>query len=473
MPLPDSKHLITAELAASSAWKYRPGYAGTRIAEKLLENEFISEPEKSRKLNRQWVELLCHAYDHVPHYRLSWFRNRIRRRQLPELDSLTQIPMLTKAELISRQVDLRATHLMPGHRMSTWSRTSGTTGQPVAVLHSDCSAAMFACLKQRELRWFRFDPMGTHFSIRPGEELALEIDGSKWPDGRLLNLRGWPYLQDIFQTGPAFGFASTNAVEDQLAMLQKVKPDYLLTEPATLENLSMQSLAPDFLNKLRGLQTISQTLTESMRASAAEVFKHAVKQNYGLNEIGLVASMCQHGRYHVHEEHCLVELITDQGIPATPGERGKLVITSLTNSAMPLIRYDTEDSAEMCANNCACGRTLKSFTAVEGRYRRLAQLPPGSYQRFKAVQATINRYARNNPNSVQRYQVCQLQNGEFQIILRCSREAIAALEAKVTRAFNDAHGSNMPPLSFQRNGEFKGLEKRKFQVFYSEYMPAD
>lgn len=463
---------VSSERRAASIWRYRADYSGPKLDAQLLENEFLTHDVRLEKVRQKLIHMLLHSYDAVPYYRKLWFRNRIRRRELSDISDLTRLPTLAKSTLINNVKALQATVLMNDQTHSGYSRTSGTTGQPVEIVHSNTSMEIFPWLKQRELRWFRFDPHGSLLSIRPGEEIARNRDGSRWPDGKLFSAATWPYLHTIFDTGPAKGFTSTSSLDQQLAILESERPDYLLTEPATLENLAMQPLATEFLENLKGLQTVSQTLTTDMRLSITKVFGQPVFQNYGLNEIGLVASMCQHNRYHVHEEHCHVELITEDGRPAKPGERGRLLITTLTNSAMPLIRYETEDTAERADDQCPCGRSLMSFIDVEGRYRRLAQLPPGSYQRFKAIQATVNAYARSNPGAIKRYQVCQLKSGEFHLLIQCNDKALDTLSALVPPAFNAAYtNSPSPSLSLKQNASFRGLEKRKFQIFYSELMP--
>ncbi len=463
---------VSSERSAASIWRYRASYSGPKLDAQLLENEFLSDDVRLEKTRLKLSQMLLHSYDAVSFYRKLWFRNRIRRRELSEAPELTRLPTLSKSALIENIRTLQATTLLSNQQYAGYSRTSGTTGQPVEILHSNTSMEMFAWLKQRELRWFRFDPQGSLLSIRPGEEIARNPDGSRWPDGKLFSATTWPYLHAIFETGPATGFTSTSSLDQQLAVLEKERPDYLLTEPATLENLAMQPLATEFLKNLKGLQTVSQTLTADMRLSITKVFGQPIFQNYGLNEIGLVASMCQYNRYHVHEEHCHVELITEDGHPAKPGERGRLLVTTLTNSAMPLIRYETEDTAERADDQCPCGRSLMSFIDVEGRYRRLAQLPSGSYQRFKAIQATVNAYARSNPGAIKRYQVCQLKSGEFHLLIQCNNKALDALTRLVPSAFNAAYtNSPSPPLFLKQNASFRGLEKRKFQIFYSELMP--
>lgn len=438
----------------------------------LARNEFLDDAERQRHRQQSLQRILSHCYLEVPYFKNLFVDNGIRRRDFQDTGVLTRIPVLRREDLAQHYPGLKAGRMLGGQKADGYSKTSGTTGRPVRVDQTDVSSAMFAWLKQREMRWFRFDPLLRYFSIRPGEELAINAAGERWPDQQLMEMRGWPYVGRFFKTGPAFGFASTNPVEEQLAMLSKVQPHYLLLEPASLEQLAMQDKVPAFTENLKALQTVSQTLTVEMRSLITEKFALPIHQNYGLNEIGLVASLCPEGqRYHVHEEHCHVEIVSGTHEPVTPGERGQLLVTSLTNTAMPLVRYETGDTAVLSAGPCRCGRSLMSFESVSGRFRRIAKLPPGSYARFKAVATTLMSFALQRPTAVRQYQVYQRSDGDFELIIDCDSPLVAGLEAAVQHAFDaiESEGSK-PSLTLSVGGEFKAQALKKFQVFYSELM---
>ena len=56
------------------------------------------------------------------------------------------------------------------------------------------------------------------------------------------------------------------------------------------------------------------------------------------------------------------------GSPAGPGEMGDVLVTSLRNTAMPLIRYRIGDMAFAPKSGlCSCGRGLPVFGTVVGR----------------------------------------------------------------------------------------------------------
>jgi phenylacetate-CoA ligase len=159
---------------------------------------------------------------------------------------------------------------------------------------------------------------------------------------------------------------------------------YLMCNPGVLEQLAFYCGERAPPPTLAGMLSISGHLTAAMRSRLESTFGVPVHQNYGLNEVGIVAARCPAGRYHVHAEHCLVEILDEAGQQAAPGRPGRVIVTALQNYAMPLFRYDTDDVAVAASGTCPCGRTLPSFERIEGRYRRYAFLPSGTRQRVNA-----------------------------------------------------------------------------------------
>ena len=92
---------------------------------------------------------------------------------------------------------------------------------------------------------------------------------------------------------------------------------------------------------------------------------------YGLSEIigpGVAAECLEKNGLHVFEDHFIPEIID----PATgevlgPGEKGELVLTSITKEAFPLIRYRTRDVTSLNPEPCACGRTQVRMARISGR----------------------------------------------------------------------------------------------------------
>ena len=99
---------------------------------------------------------------------------------------------------------------------------------------------------------------------------------------------------------------------------------------------------------------------------------------YGCKEGGLIAAKCfTCSNYHVADRQTIVEILGDDGNPAPPGSRGRVVITPLFNLAMPLIRYETGDYA-VVAESHSCTRSSLSLKTIIGRERNLFTLPNGT-----------------------------------------------------------------------------------------------
>src|SRR5260370_23422080 len=63
--------------------------------------------------------------------------------------------------------------------------------------------------------------------------------------------------------------------------------------------------------------------------------------------------------------------------PARPGESGSVIVTDLTNRAMPIIRYQVGDVAAMTDRVCSCGRGLPLLERLEGREADYVLTPAG------------------------------------------------------------------------------------------------
>jgi phenylacetate-CoA ligase len=92
-----------------------------------------------------------------------------------------------------------------------------------------------------------------------------------------------------------------------------------------------------------------------------------VTNRYGCEEVSLIACECErHHGLHVNVDSVLVEVIHD-GKPAPAGTPGSIVVTDLSNFAMPLIRYLIGDVGMLAEKLCPCGRGSMRLESIEGR----------------------------------------------------------------------------------------------------------
>ena len=70
-------------------------------------------------------------------------------------------------------------------------------------------------------------------------------------------------------------------------------------------------------------------------------------------------------------------VVVEEGRPCAVGEVGDLLVTTLNNRAMPLIRYRIGDRGMLLEGGCPCGRGLPLMQVAEGRISDSFTAPSG------------------------------------------------------------------------------------------------
>ncbi|MGQ0741902.1 MAG: phenylacetate--CoA ligase family protein [Alphaproteobacteria bacterium] len=275
-----------------------------------------------------------------------------------------------------------------------------------------------------------------------------------------------------FSTGPYIGLSTVTPIEERITWLRRMRPQYLLAYSQMLEHLAFAAGASRPAESLQALLAISEQLTMGMRARVERSFGVPVHQNYGLNEVGIVACRCEAGCYHVHSEHCLVEIIDETGRVCTPGEVGRIIVTSLTNFAMPLIRYDTEDLALAIVQDCPCGRVLPSFGYIEGRYGRVAHLPAGTMALVMALHDTVEEMPIGLINDLREFQIHQFCDERMELRLVARAPLPDEFFTRINACWSNATKQNGRELSVRNVDVISRSPGGKFQVFTSDFMPT-
>lgn len=134
---------------------------------------------------------------------------------------------------------------------------------------------------------------------------------------------------------------------------------------ALAESASTEGIAPC---TLRAVIVSGDTLLSGMRRSIEDFFQCKCFDHYGQSEGTGMAMECPQGRMHVIPTLGIIEILRDDGSACAAGEVGEIVMTSLLNDAMPLIRYRIGDFAAWAKEKgCPCGNPNPIVTHLEGR----------------------------------------------------------------------------------------------------------
>ena len=122
------------------------------------------------------------------------------------------------------------------------------------------------------------------------------------------------------------------------------------------------------------MTTGAENLLPHQAAAIERAFGVRPTQHYGLAEGAANISQCERGSLHVDEDFAAVEFI-----PTGKDGLHRIVGTNLTNTATPLLRYDTQDLATLRdGSSCGCGRPGRVVERVDGRLEDYVVLRNGA-----------------------------------------------------------------------------------------------
>jgi phenylacetate-coenzyme A ligase PaaK-like adenylate-forming protein len=142
--------------------------------------------------------------------------------------------------------------------------------------------------------------------------------------------------------------------------------DCLIGMPA--EILYLSCIAPEMRPKsvLLSADYVPQSIIDRIKKTwNCKVYSHYGHTEFGY---GFAVDCQQHQGYHLRDADFIVEIIDlKTQKPTKTGERGEIVVTTLSNEAMPLIRYRTGNISSIIDTPCTCGCNLPRLGKIEGR----------------------------------------------------------------------------------------------------------
>ena len=276
---------------------------------------------------------LRYAYANVPFYRKKFDAAGVSPQDCRSLEDLASFPVTTKDDL--RENYPAGLFAVPVTELRRIHASSGTTGQPTVVGYTQADLDTWSDLMARSIR-AAGGRAGDMVHVAYGYGLFTGGLGAHYGAERL----GCTVI-------PASGGMTGRQVRliaDLRPRVIMVTPTYMLTILDEFERAGLSARESSLEIGIFG----AEPWTEQMRAELEErAGLHAV-DIYGLSEVmgPGVAVECVETKdgLTVWEDHFYPELIDPvSGAPAGAGERGEIVVTSLTKQGMPLVRYRTKD----------------------------------------------------------------------------------------------------------------------------------
>ena len=383
--------------------------------------------------------LLSHARAHNP-----FLAERLDAARLPpdgplDEDTWRRIPILSRAELRQNSDRLVCTALPASHGKTSTASSSGSTGIPIRVTKSALAQLIWeACLIREEL-WHREDPTATIARLHPAPSGLPDALKAKANSHAGVLAPDWgPPCNIIWKTGRIGLMTVKQDIAAQAAFVERIGATYIYTFPSNLQLLKAHYQSTGRRPpRLRALWTGSEILSPALRQDCEAFFGCPIVDTYSTAETGYIALQCPDtGHFHIQSETVKVEILDADGTPCLPGQTGRVVVTPLHNFAMPLLRYEIGDEAEV-APPCSCGRGLPTLSRVIGRTTDYLVHPDGRRTRSSQLNSELTRF----PNIVQ-YQIIQRSLERIEVMIVADPPFTGdnrhAIQSEIERAFGNA-----------------------------------
>ena len=298
-----------------------------------------------------------HCYSGSAFYRKRFDSIGLKPGDIRSLDDLRRIPFTTKQ-------DLRDTYpfgiaSVPLEKCTRLHSSSGTTGNPTVILHTEKDLQQWANAVAR-CRWMVGCRPSDVFQNTSGYGMFTGGLGFQYGAEKLGMLivpaaAGNTLRQLKFFTD--FGTTVVHAIPSYAARLYEV--------------MCERGIDPRRDTKLRTLVIGAEPHSEDTRRRIEEMLGVKAYNSFGMSEMmgpGVAFECKEQNGMHIWEDYFIVEIVDPDTLEPVPdGEIGELVLTTINREAMPLLRYRTRDLTRILPGKCPCGREHKRLDRMKGR----------------------------------------------------------------------------------------------------------
>jgi len=427
----------------------------------------VSPDDLKRLQEKRLRRSIMHAYGGSKFWH-EWFdRAGVKPDEISSAEDLRKLPLCTRSELALRPFEERR---IGNPKSFVRAPTSGTTGFLMPGCWSGAFNDYWASVVYFRMRALGgiglFDKVLCLTYTTPRKTGETRAAASWLPVIRRKAVLGLlePILSKVGE-GVYRRLYFSNGIEEIL-------PEIIRANPALVWGVTSQvRLLADAASagKAPGLHPKAvicggDCLDDASRAYFESTFGCPALGMYAANEVGFIAMECREKvGMHVMADSMIIEVLRD-GEPVAPGELGELVVTTLLNDAMPLIRYNLADVVKTTDEACPCGRMTPLLKSVEGRTEDLLILDGKRMVSSRDIASILN----SDPTLA--CQITQEEVGRFKLRFFAldeppAREQASALVGRLRRVLGEE-------ASIEVAMEVPRADKRKLRVTTSVLKPS-
>lgn len=298
---------------------------------------------------RRLRELLVHAWNHSPFYREVFTREGIRERDLPYI-ALEHLPVVSKADLMVRFDEAVTDRRLRKSDLKAWveqdSDPLNLYLDEYIVIHSSGGSQIYSYVPHTRNAW-------RYLTATAAPQLLPFAQGMERP----LRSAFFMKSEGHFVGPTSISLASQAAhevlrlsifdpVEEIWARLNAFQPERLSSYASTLTWLAEWTLQGRLRIAPRSVLVSGDRLTPAMRAQVKKAWNAEIYDLYAAVEsLYMAARLPGRDEFHVFTDLNLLEVVDTTNRMVRPGERGRVLLTSLVHSTLPIIRFDLHDIA--------------------------------------------------------------------------------------------------------------------------------
>lgn len=382
---------------------------------RLLQNQALDRAQLLAKQQRDLADILAFAAARTPYYADTLGAVAA----APAFD-IRNVPPLEKDAVIRRLDDLLARDA--DRSQAKIGHTGGSTGKPLAFWYDE---AKHELMRAGMMRSYMLS------GWRPGQKI-LNFWGARQDvvRGGVFGARlgGLAALTDDFiaaeHTIAAYEYTEAQLVE-WARFVQSYRPVLLQGYASVLSEVARVTIDNRLLmpKTLLGVYSTAEVLGDEQRQRIEQAFGCKVFNQYGSREIPNIACECRLGSMHVFTDMVYLESLPREN-------EHRLLVTSLTNRLMPMIRYDIGDSGRLLDGECECGSPFPLMEMALCRHNDLIRTRSG-----KTVHPSYFNRLLYGQTQIRQYQWVQRDLDRLVLNLVAdqplSSEALSSLKARI------------------------------------------
>ena len=355
----------------------------------LIKHDTMTTDDIKKLQMSRLKEILCYAGDNIPYYQRVFAECNFNPNDFASLEDLQKLPYLDK-DIVNQVSDELINPKLRDEKIPR--KTGGSTGNKLVVYYDPKSLDITAAVVQRCLLWTgkQKGDKEVHFSSNVNINISWKDKIREW--AKCLALHRKNIFLDVF---------NDDTFEHILDELEHYHPYLVQGFPSIAYALAKyaERVGRDVKNIFTVYESTGETVYSFQREKIEKIFDCELFDRYGNAEFGVIAYECQeHDGLHVQSDVVYVE---------TPilanGGKSEIVVTTLTNHIMPLIRYRTGDLAELVDKSCPCGLPYPKLSKMQGRIHDFLKIDDGLEASTTFFLDLFDRYGGFNDFQIQKH----------------------------------------------------------------------